>query len=29
MSDKKCAIKSNLSFFYAKENFFNQIKKLV
>ena len=29
ISDKKCAIKSNLSFFYPKENFFNQIKELV
>lgn len=29
ITDKKCAEKSNLTFFYAKENFLDQVKKIV
>ena len=29
ISDKKCAQKSRLNFYYAKNNFFKQIKEII
>jgi hypothetical protein len=29
ISDKKCADKSNLDFYYAKGNFYKQIRKII
>ena len=29
LSDQQCALKSKIKFEYARENFFNQVKKIV